>query len=180
VSVPRRPANKPAKADKASAREKTVSPRPDTLAPPLSAFAAYTGTPTIKKLGISEGTVVATVGAPHGFVQTLGRLPDGASVTVVGYADLDGRHKLCIWFPRSLAELRTHIGGMKDSVKTLCISWPKKASGVQSDLTQITVRKAGLAADWVDYKILSIDSIRSALLFARRKPAGRAKPIDRG
>jgi hypothetical protein len=58
---------------------------------------------------------------------------------------------------------------MRDAVRTLCIAWPKKASGVQSDLTQTTVRAAGLAADWVDYKILSIDSVWSALLFARRK-----------
>jgi CheY-like chemotaxis protein len=136
---------------------------------PSSAFAAYAGTPTARKLGIYENTAVAAVGAPHSFRQSLGELPEGAGISDVDYEDLGSRYRLCVWFPRSLAELRKHIGPMKDAVRTLCIAWPKKASGVQTDLTQKTVRAAGLTADWVDYKIVSIDSTWSALLFARRK-----------
>jgi hypothetical protein len=149
-------------------KKAVAAPLKDPVSPG-SAFAAYAGTPTARKLGITEKTAVAAVGAPHGFRQTLGELPEGASVSSVGYEELDGRHRLCVWFPRSLAELRGHIGGMREVVKTLCISWPKKASGVQSDLTQNTVRAAGLAAEWVDYKIVSIDAVWSALLFARKK-----------
>jgi hypothetical protein len=151
------------------ALRKSIAAPPSDPVKPGSGFEAYAGTPLYRKLGISANDAIAAVGAPHGFQQTLGELPEGASVSNLGCSDLDGRHRLCIWFPRSLAELRKHIGGMKDVVKTLCISWPKKASGVLSDLTQNTVRAAGLAADWVDYKIVSVDGVWSALLFARRK-----------
>jgi hypothetical protein len=52
---------------------------------------------------------------------------------------------------------------------SLWFAWPKKASGLTTDLTQQVVRDAGLAHDWVDYKICSIDQTWSGLLFARRK-----------
>lgn len=51
----------------------------------------------------------------------------------------------------------------------LWIAWPKKASGVASDLTQTVVRKFGLDAGLVDYKICSIDKTWSGLLFTRRR-----------
>jgi hypothetical protein len=51
---------------------------------------------------------------------------------------------------------------------SLWIAWPKKASSVNSDLTQTYVRKTGLAAGLVDYKICSIDATWSGLLFTRR------------
>jgi hypothetical protein len=50
----------------------------------------------------------------------------------------------------------------------LWIAWPKKASGVASDLSQTVVRQVGLAAGLVDYKICAIDQTWSALLFTRR------------
>ena len=50
----------------------------------------------------------------------------------------------------------------------LWIAWPKKASGVATDLTQATVRSFGLGSDFVDYKICAIDETWSGLLFARR------------
>jgi hypothetical protein len=51
----------------------------------------------------------------------------------------------------------------------LWIAWPKKASGMPTDLTQTDVRRAGLASGLVDYKICAIDATWSGLLFARRK-----------
>jgi hypothetical protein len=54
----------------------------------------------------------------------------------------------------------------------LWIAWPKKASGVATDLTQAVVRSFGLGSDFVDYKICAIDETWSGLLFARRKKKG--------
>ena len=51
------------------------------------------------------------------------------------------------------------------------MAWPKRASGVATDLTQQAVREAGLAAGLVDYKVAAIDNTWSGLLFTRRKPA---------
>jgi hypothetical protein len=56
----------------------------------------------------------------------------------------------------------------------LWIAWPKKESGIKSELTQQKVRNAGLATGWVDYKICSINTIWSALLFTKRKPSDKA------
>lgn len=51
----------------------------------------------------------------------------------------------------------------------LWIAWPKKVSGVMTDLTENVIREFGLAAGWVDYKVCAIDETWSGLCFARRK-----------
>ena len=51
----------------------------------------------------------------------------------------------------------------------LWIVWPKKSSGVVTDLSQTAVREVGLAAGLVDYKVCSINETWSGLLFTRRK-----------
>lgn len=78
---------------------------------------------------------------------------------------------MIICFIRSLEELRRRIGQMaaRDDFRSLWIAWPKKASGVSADLSQQTVREAGLAAGLVDYKICAIGATWSGLLFTRRK-----------
>ena len=53
------------------------------------------------------------------------------------------------------------------------IAWPKKASGVKTDLSQTIVREVGLGAGLVDYKICAIDATWSGLLFALRRRKGR-------
>jgi hypothetical protein len=139
-----------------------------------AAKAEFAGTPLVKKLGIGENAAVILIGAPHAFRQTLGILPEGASVSSLSWDDTRQaavKYRLAVWFPRSMSEFRRGLAGMDAECVTLCIAWAKKASGVRTDLTQQTVRKAGLEAGWGDYKIVSIDSTWSALLFSRRKPS---------
>lgn len=130
-------------------------------------MAGYAGTPLPKKLGIKPGASVALIGAPAGFIETLGLLPDG--VTLRNQAR--GRCDLVIWFAKSLAELQRRIDRVAGFSGNggLWIAWPKKASGTATDLTQAVVRRAGLAAGLVDYKIAAIDDTWSGLKFARRK-----------
>ncbi len=134
---------------------------------PESVFAGYSGTPLPKKLGIKEGSVVALLGAPNGFEETLGTLPEG----VVIRRQRRGKPDLALWFARSMGELENQMERIARFIAEgrLWILWPKKASGVKSDLTQVVVRKVGLAAGLVDYKIASIDKTWSGLLFTRRK-----------
>ncbi len=135
---------------------------------PDSAFAGYSGTPLVKKLGIKPGTTVSLVDAPEDFGDTLGALPEGASLGVVGPNEGD----LVIWFIMSLKRLEEGVGDMAESLgpkASMWIAWPKKASGVATDVTQSDVRALGLASGLVDYKICSIDRIWSGLLFTRRK-----------
>jgi hypothetical protein len=78
---------------------------------------------------------------------------------------------MAIWFIRSRSDLAhaVHIASGLGMLQALWLAWPKKASGLPTDLAQPVVRETGLANDWVDYKICSIDQTWSGLLFARRK-----------
>ena len=81
-----------------------------------------------------------------------------------------GRCDLAIWFTRSSDELRRRVARMGDYAGRdgLWILWPKKTSGVPSDLTQAVVRKLGLASRLVDYKVCSVDGTWSGLRFTQR------------
>ncbi|MHC4077772.1 MAG: PleD family two-component system response regulator [Planctomycetota bacterium] len=130
-------------------------------------MADYSGTPLPKKLGIRAGSVVALLGAPARFEKTLGKLP--ADVTLRRQAR--GKADLVMLFTKSRADLDRRLAAAKRTIAdrgSLWIAWPKQASGVASDLTQQLVRKTGLAAGLVDYKICAIDATWSGLRFARR------------
>jgi CheY-like chemotaxis protein len=134
---------------------------------PESALAGYSGTPLPKKLGIKESMRVLLVGAPAGFRDTLGTMPAGVRLRKRFGPEVD----LILWFVRSHAELRGGIDKWADRVGRggLWIVWPKKGSEIESDLKQSLVRKTGLAAGLVDYKIAAFDKTWSGLKFAVRK-----------
>jgi hypothetical protein len=132
-----------------------------------SLFAAYSGKSLTEKLGVKAHSVLALIGAPEGFEKTLGELPVGAELR----AGSDEARDLTIWFARSRQELLKELESVAAQAEPgpLWIAWPKKASGVASDLSQQVVRETGLASRLVDYKICSIDATWSGLLFTRRK-----------
>jgi hypothetical protein len=133
-----------------------------------STLAGYSGTPLAKKLGIKPDYVVALVGAPEGFEQTLGELPAG----VVLRRQARGHCDLVVWFCKSQAELKRRVERLGELAGPggLWIAWPKQASDISTDLTQAKVRATGLAAGLVDYKIAAIDATWSGLRFTRRRP----------
>jgi len=134
---------------------------------PASVMAGYSGTPLPKKLGIKAGMKVCLIGPPPRFDRTLGALPEGVVLVTGSRVARD----LTIWFPRSLADLRRRVGpvGARAGAAGLWIAWPKKSSGIVTDLTQTAVRRHGLDAGLVDYKICAIDETWSGLKFARRR-----------
>ncbi len=134
---------------------------------PRSRLEGYSGRPLAAKLGIKPNRTVGLIGAPKDFHTKIGDLPEGARVIELGRARCD----LLLWFVRSRADLDRRIGSvvMRNDCRSLWIAWPKKASGVKTDLSEKSVREAGLAAGLVDYKICSIDATWSGLQFARRK-----------
>jgi len=152
----------------AGALRRAVARPPRDPVVPASNLAGYSGTPLPRKLGIKPGRVVALVGAPAAFEVTLGELPPD----VVVRRGARGRCDLALWFPASRKELETRMERMARLAggDGLWIAWPKKASGVATDLDQNAVRRAGLAAGLVDYKIAALDAVFSGLKFARRKP----------
>ncbi len=134
---------------------------PDTMA-------GYSGVPLPRKLGIRAGTAVALVSAPQGLDRRLGPLPDGARILRGGRGTAD----LILVFARSLAELRESFAPASRRLSergAIWMIWPKKASGMATDLGQRQVREFGMAEGFVDYKVCAIDETWSGLLFTRRR-----------
>jgi len=140
--------------------------KPRPVRKPAAAHVVY-NTPLPKKLGVKPGFKVAVLASPKGFASGLKPLPAKVSFTARPEADAD----LFICFARSAAELQAHILSIPATVRqqTMWLAWPKKASGVSTDLDGNVVRTTGLSAGWVDYKVCSIDDTWSGLAFKRRK-----------
>lgn len=126
--------------------------------------AGYSGTPLFKKLGIREGARVAVVGAPDGFTGLLKGLPTTAKVTKGLQGS--GLFDVVIAFTRKAGELAGTIDRARARMEEnggLWIAWPKRASGVATDVTEDIVRAAALEAGLVDNKVCAIDETWSGL-----------------
>jgi hypothetical protein len=135
---------------------------------PASAMAGYEGAPLPKKLGIKSNAIVYLIDAPEAFEKSIPDLPEGVSFK----REIPEHSDLAIWFVKSQEDLDKNINEVKAKVGKggLWIAWPKKTSGVSSDLSQTVVRKKGLSSGLVDYKVCSIDKTWSGLKFALRHP----------
>src|SRR5436190_3405242 len=125
-------------------------------------MSGYSGTPLPKKLGIKEGGRVALVDAPESFEATLGALPDGVAVRT----RLGGPLDVIVFFTTSRAKLERRMPKLRaalDPAGRLWVAWPKRASGVPTDVTENVVRELALASRLVDNKVAAIDEIWSGL-----------------
>jgi len=132
--------------------------------------AGYSRTPLAKKLGIGEGHRLLLLGAPRGFPRALEPLPAG----VEARSDLRGSRPfdvLVLFCPdrRRLERELPRCRGRLNPASGLWIAWPKKASGVPTDLDDSVVRACGLGAGLVDNKVCAIDDVWSGLRFVIRK-----------
>lgn len=130
-------------------------------------MAGYSGTPLLKKLGVKPGFRVALVGAPKNFKEELGTLPATAKY---GSATADSLN-LILAFVSSEKELRVKFAPLAAKLQKdgmIWIAWPKKSSGVVTDLTFNNVQRIGLDAGLVDVKICAVNEIWSGLKFVYR------------
>lgn len=130
--------------------------------------AGYSGTPLIRKLGIKENFRMQVVGPPDGYWELLGDLPAGVRVLKSSRAaDLDFVHI----FATREKELRRRLQGARGRIMDdgmIWVSWPKKASGVDSELDGNRVRGIGLDSSLVDVKVCAVDETWSGLKFVIR------------
>lgn len=129
-------------------------------------MAGYSGTPLTKKLGIGEGCRVAFVAAPNGFAETLD-LPPRAQLRTQARGRLD----VVVYFVTRRAELSRRFPAMKRALVSnggLWIAWPKRTSGVATDLSENPIREIGLHHGLVDNKVTAIDDTWSGLRFVYR------------
>jgi len=130
-------------------------------------MAGYSGTPLVKKLGIKEGFRIALVNAPENFQAELGELPADVKFMKATTKSLD----LILFFvlsERILARDFAKLAARLTSNGMIWIAWPKKSSGVTTDLTFERVQRIGLDAGLVDVKICAIDDTWSGLKFVYR------------
>jgi hypothetical protein len=122
-------------------------------------MASYSGTPLAKKLGISEGKTVALLNAPAGLIL---EVPGGVDIThrARGCADV-----VVAFFTRSV-DLKKRLGSLEKMIfpnGAIWAAWPKRASGMETDLTDNVVRELALARGLVDNKVCAIDETWSGL-----------------
>lgn len=154
-----------------------ISPGSQTTPP---GTAGYSGTPLPKKIGLKEGCRYTLLGAPDDFRARLGTLPDHVKEIGGGRSHPD----LVVLFARSRSILQRRFSaaaGRLAPAGMIWVAWPKKASGVRTDLDFTIVQRTGLAHGLVDTKICAIDDTWSALRFVRRlqdrpEPSGGRKP----
>jgi hypothetical protein len=127
-------------------------------------MAGYSGTPLAKKLGIKARHTVAFVRAPADFEERLGELPEKVCVQegLAGKAPLD----VIVAFVTKRAELERQLEALRRRMAPACglwIAWPKRASGVPTDMTENVVREVALPTGLVDNKVCAIDDTWSGL-----------------
>jgi len=123
----------------------------------------YSGTPLPTKLGIKPDSRLGLMNAPADFMVTLGELPHGVRVLV---GRLHPPVDVIVAFFTERRDLERRLPGLigvLEKAGGLWIAWPKRASGVETDITEDVVREAALAEGVVDNKVCAIDETWSGL-----------------
>ena len=132
-------------------------------------MAGYSGTPLAQKLGIKAGQNVVTIGAPAGYRKLLAPLPESVSFT----SEIKAGAPFIHFFVSERKVLEKELKRLRKLIAdagTLWISWPKKSSGVPSDITEDTIRDVALPLGFVDVKVCAVDETWSGLkLMIRRE-----------
>lgn len=130
-------------------------------------MAGYSDTPLPKKLGLKENLRVALVNAPEGFSAYLDPFPAGTVIVKSLTKPLD----LVLLFVTREKELAKQFPALAKKLSTngmIWVAWPKKASGVVTDLSFTPVQRIGLEKGLVDVKVCAIDDVWSGLKFVIR------------
>jgi hypothetical protein len=124
-------------------------------------MAGYSGTPLVKKLGVKTGHAISLVNAPKDTAKLFADFPMSKKRD-------DGLIDVTLEFEKSVASLRERLPRLKDSMTQdgmIWVAWPKKASGVATDLNENVIREIGLKLGLVDIKVCAIDETWSGLKF---------------
>ena len=129
-------------------------------------MAGYSGTPLARKLGFKEGMRAAYVDAPEGFA--IDDVPAGVEIS----RRLGGSKDLVVAFVTRRAQLERRLDALRRAIAPdgmVWVAWPKRASGVETDMTEDVVRDVALPVGLVDTKVCAIDETWSGLRLVIRK-----------
>jgi hypothetical protein len=130
-------------------------------------MAGYSHRSLVDKLGIKPGMRIAILNAPRGYRSLLGKLPAGVTVVPA----VRGILGLIHFFTPNRVVIEKQIPALLRSLApngALWVSWPKKTSGVATDVTEDVVREVALPTGLVDVKVAAIDEVWSGLKLVRR------------
>jgi hypothetical protein len=131
--------------------------------------AGYSGTPLWKKLGYADGLSARVIGAPAHY-QKLLALP--AEIKVIWQARATTGMKFVHLFTAEAAELKKQLTSLRRTIApdgVIWVSWPKKSSGVATDITEDTIRTIALPTGLVDIKVCAVDETWSGLKLMIRR-----------
>ena len=141
-------------------RRSRVAP-PSATVQPMSATSGYSGTPLPRKLGIREGGTICVLGAAVDTGALIAPLPPRAA-----FVPDPAEAEVVVFFVMERALLEDRLEPLGSAIfpdRSLWIAWPKRASGVQTDMTESIVREAALPLGLVDNKVCAIDATWSGL-----------------
>jgi hypothetical protein len=125
-------------------------------------MAGYSGTPLPQKLGIKSGMRVIAMSVPENYRALLGKLPDDVEFSNRPHVGAQFIH----FFAKRRSDLEKQLSRLRKTIAddgTLWVSWPKKSSGVVSDITEDVVRAVALPLGFVDVKVCAVDETWSGL-----------------
>ena len=137
-------------------------------------MAGYSGTPLPQKLGIKPGTIVVAIDAPENYRKLLGQIPSGVNFATRPV----GNTKFVHLFATRRGELAKQLSILRRKIAedaAIWVSWPKKSSGVVTDVTEDVIRAVALPLDFVDIKVCAVDDTGSGLKLMIRRESRKSK-----
>lgn len=131
-------------------------------------MAGYSGTPLARKLGIKEGTRLTALNPPQGYASWLKPLPPAATID----SALPRQPHAVHLFTTARRELDATLKRLRktlDPAGMVWVSWPKKSSGVATDITEDVIREVALPLGFVDVKVCAVTDVWSGLKLVIRK-----------
>ena len=125
-------------------------------------MAGYSGKPLVQKLGIKPGFCIFVDGLSTAYRDVVGELPDDVKIARTAKAPLDMVHVFATEAKGFAVKLRSYRKAIAPD-GMIWASWPKKASGVVTDVTETLVRETALANGLVDIKVCAVDDVWSGL-----------------
>ena len=128
----------------------------------------YSGKGLGQKLGIKSWSRVKTRNAPAHYLQLLGELPRDVQVSPRIRKPVDFVHLFTLARAHLVAELKRALNDIEQD-GAVWVSWPKKSSGVSTDVTEDVIREVALPMGLVDVKVCAVDETWSGLKLVIRK-----------
>jgi len=128
----------------------------------------YSGRSLLDKLGFKPPLTLVAIGAPQHYASWLGPLPDGIQIVSKSTKDVEAAHV----FTDKRGTLERELRILRKDLQQdgfVWVSWPKKSSKIQTDITEDVIREIALPLGFVDIKVCAVSDVWSGLKLVIRK-----------